>query len=313
MAKNRYYIGADTGASAGKFSIENLDTGEIKRVQYSSMFAYAPEEATDMPKYNGKRYFYGNAAKAHPDTIIDITSYEQNEELGPLSIWSMLKSEGIEVDEVEGIGIGLSFAHIQHGPKFLKKMTKFKVNGEIYDFTNKIVLLPQGAGAKYSIEDQHQILPDAYLIVDGGFLTIDNVDVIDSTLRPENVKGIEGKGMIIVARNIQEFIRTKFNQDIPLKIAKEVLLSKRYVNFALDIDIDLTDEINAFAKSYTEFLIKELKQLHSREFSNYEKIFIVGGLGYYIQTTQKNMEVVKNPEFANADGFRIKAKLIEKV
>jgi len=302
--------GLDFGFGDKKGSRRSKD-GKIKSSKSSSVAAEASLEAEDMPFFEGKRYYLGeDALVSNSSSIIEMTSYDNLEHLSPLFLWKYIEENNLTVETIDKIAVGLSFAHIKNAKKYIKRISKFKINGKEYDLTGKIILVPQGVGAKYTIEKFYDSVPNNYLIIDIGFLTVDSVDVINNTVRPENVSGEQGLGIIKIARNIQEYIADKFNEHISIKEAKEILTEKNF--FLSGKEHDLTNIIDEFSERYTKTLMNYLEKKHEREFKKYRKVFFVGGGAYFIKKNNPIIEVLKKPEYANAIGNLLKIEEEEK-
>jgi len=142
-------LGFDPGYADNKFSFRN-EEGEIVNVKESSIVAEASADASDMPLFEGGRFYMGDMALARSsDDIVEITDYMGLEKFAPLFLWKGLKDNDIDPNSLEYIVTGLSFSQIVKGPDFLKRLSKFKVNSEVYNFSNRVLLTPQGVGAKY--------------------------------------------------------------------------------------------------------------------------------------------------------------------
>lgn len=276
--------------------------GERKQIKFSSIVAEAPLEAFDMPLLEGKRYFMGEEALMRDSKdIVEITSYEKLKQFMPLFIYKVMEILGIKAEDIDYLVTGLSLAQVDLAKDFVKRISKFKINSEVYNFENKITLLPQGVGAKYAIDEYFTEVPKAYLIIDIGFLTIDVVDVINGKVRPENVKGYSNEGVIKIARKLQDYILDTYNELISLKEVKELLETKELVLEGQRFD--LSDYIKEISKTYTEQTIKMFKSRYDREFKKYLKIYFVGGGAYFIDKSISNIiEVVPEPEYYNALG-----------
>jgi len=300
-------LGYDPGFGGNKYSFRD-ENGEIVNKKLSSILAKASSKAEDMPLFEGERFYLGEIAKHYGgDSIIDIDNYLKLEKAGPLFFWQILQTEGWEPENIGKIVMGLSFSQIQKSKDFLKRMTKFRVNGKTYNFEGKMMMTPQGVGAKYAIEHFYKDLPSAYLIIDIGQNTIDAVDVIGGNVRPENVRGFENEGVVKILRGIQGIIAKKFSEKIALQEANEILTSKEF--FFSGETHDLSDEVDNVIKDYTAITISTLKDRFKREFSKYRKIFFVGGGAHYIDTSfSPIVEVPENPEFYNSMGNLIKAE-----
>jgi hypothetical protein len=219
----------------------------------------------------------------------------------PMFLWKTLKENHVDINNLKYIVSGLSFSQISKGPDFIKRLSRFKVNNESLDFRNRILLTPQGVGAKYAIDYYFPDSPSTYLIIDIGLSTIDTVDVINGLVRPENVHGYKDEGIIRIARNLQDYIAERFEEHISLKEVKEILETKSF--FLEGEDYDLSEIIDQFAKSYTEVTLKTLKSRFEREFKKYRKIYFVGGGAHFIdKSLSKVIEVLPDPEYYNSIG-----------
>jgi len=294
-------LGFDPGYSDIKESYRN-ENGEIINRKYSSLVAEASADATDMPLLEGKRYYMGEEALVRgSEEIIELTDYMQLEKTIPLFLYKSIKDNNIDPNQLKYIVSGLSFAQISKGPDFIKRLSKFKINNETFNFSKRVLLAPQAVGAKYAIEYFFPEGPKTYLIIDIGFSTIDIVDVINSVVRRENVHGYKDEGIIRIARNLQNYIAEKFSENVSLKEVKEILETKTF--FLEGEDYDLSDKIEEFSKIYTESTIKTLQERFSREFKKYRKIYFVGGGAYFIDSSiSKVIEILPEPEFYNSIG-----------
>ena len=300
-------IGIDPGFGDIKYAYRG-DNGDIVTGKFSSVVAKASDKATDMPLFEGSRYYIGRTALLRSSNdVIDLLDYQKLEQMIPIFVYETLEKTGFKPEDIDMIGSGLSFAHSEHSSSFIKRLSKFKVNGKVYDFKDKVVLLPQGVGAKYVIDTALSDVPDVYMIVDIGNSTIDTVDVIEGVVRPENVHGFKDEGVVRILRNIQDIIGKKFGEQISLKEAKEVLETNSY--FLEGEDHDLSSEIEVLKTDYTKITLSTLKDRFSREFKKYRKIYFVGGGAYYIDSSvSKVIEVLGQPEYYNAIGNLLRAE-----
>ena len=294
-------IGFDPGFGDDKFAFRN-EKGEIVLKKESSVVAKAPQGAVDMPLFEGERYYLGDIALARgSQEIIELDDYSSLEKTAPLFLWRGLKDYNIDKNTIKKIVTGLSFAQMNHGKSFLKRLSKFKINNETFDFTDKVLITPQGVGAKYAIDHYFPEGPETYLIIDIGMYTIDAVDVISGVVRPENVHGYKDEGVIRIARNIQDHIAEEFQEHVSLKEVKEILQEKSF--FLAGEDYDLSEKIKELSEAYTKATIRNLQERFQREFKKYRRIYFVGGGAHFIDTSiSKAIEVVPKPEFYNAIG-----------
>jgi hypothetical protein len=310
MSKN---LGLDIGYGDVKWAYFE-DNNKIKFGKFSSVVAKAPNEAEDMPIFEKTRWYLGDIAlMVGSSKIVDLEEYLNLQQVSPLLTYKTLKELNLSPEQIGKMGIGLSFAQMERAQDFLNRNKKFTIDGQKYDFTDKLVLVPQGVGAKYALEHFYpEIKNSSYLIIDIGSNTIDVIEVIAGVVRPENVKGYAGKGVIHILRNLQSHIAQEFEESLSIKEVKKVLDDKKFS--IMGDDYDLSDVIKEFAKEYSDVTLKFLKNTYPHQFRKHPAIYIVGGGSHYIDMTnqQKNIKTVENSEYLNAIGNLIKANLEEK-
>jgi len=296
-------IGHDPGYGDIKNSFRD-ESGKIVNFKYSSLVAEAPSTAIDMPIFEKVRYFTGEDALMRSSSdIIEITEYLYLEKFQPIFVWKSLKDHNINKDRLKYIVSGLSFSQMSKGRDFKKRISKFRVNNELFDFKDRVLIVPQAASAKYAIDHFYPDGPSTYLVVDIGQSTIDVADIVNGQVRPENVHGYKDEGIIRIGRNIQDLIAERFKEHVSLKEVKEILETKVY--FLEGKEHDLSQEVAEFSRRYTEITINTLKSRFQREFKKYRKIYFVGGGAHYIDLsadTSGIIEVLPNPEYYNSIG-----------
>lgn len=259
-----------------------------------SIYVEANDDAVDMPLFEGKRYYTGEEALMEDSSnIINIIDYKNHEKYAPLSLYGTLNFLKIKPESISTLYLGLSLSQKEYASSFVKRLSKFKINSDVYDFTDKIKLVPQGVSAKYAIDyyyyqKEHE---QSYAIIDIGQLTVDVATVIAGKIRSENAQGSSNEGIIKIVQRIQEHIAKTFSEIISVKEAQEVLMTKKYNLFG---EYDLSKEIDIFKSEYSKYIASVLKQKYRNIFKKYPKIYIVGGGGYYIdiKTLQKESGVL---------------------
>lgn len=294
-------LGIDIGYGDVKVSFKDR-LGNVTKFKFSSIIAEAPFDAIDMPMLEGRRYFMEEEALMRDSKdIIEIVDYQHLEKFSVMFLWKAIEKLKVSPDEIDFIVTGLSLAQYDNGEKFKKRLSKFKINKETFDFKGKISLLAQGVGAKYAIDKTFNENSMAYLVIDIGFSTIDVVDVINGKVRPENVKGFSNEGIIKIARALQEHIVDNYNEVVSLKEVKEMLVTKTFT--VEGQDFDLSEYILKISKRYTEQTMKTLKIRYQREFKKYSKVYFVGGGAHFIdKSISQIIEVVPEPEYYNSLG-----------
>lgn len=296
------------------------ENNEIAFSKEVSVYAEAPDDAYDMPLFDGRRYYTNEVAlMEESDKIINVTDFKLHEFFSPLSLWSVFERLSLDKNKIDKLVIGLSLEHKKYAKGFVKRMTKFKVNGEVFDFTGKIMLTAQALGAKYAID--HFYYKDnneaTFGVIDIGMLSIDRVISIKGKAREESADGKLNEGVIRIAQKIIEKIGKEYGEVISIKEAQEILLTKTYG----PTGDDLSNYIEKISKEYTYFIVNIINQRYKTMFSKFPTIYFVGGGSYFLDQeiianeTGKGRDKIifpKNAEYYNAIGYLLLAEDIER-
>ena len=307
-------LGLDIGFGDCKVVLGKKDGEIVKKFKFPSMIAITKKlEGVENPnilEYKGNYFMVGDDSKHLPsENFIDLKEYENLEYYAPLLIQHSLKKCGIENSQVELIVTGLSIAQVGNSGYFQNAIEKYTVDGK--EFTNNIIVLPQGAGAKLTMDkygsnfpkEQTEFLGSAsYVICDIGFNTIDLLLINNGLTDPNLFQGIEHSGIMKIAAQVAKLIKEKHNRNISLQEAKDILNTGFYKLRGSKIDY------NADVKKLKEEYLKEILQTVNDRYGNViDKInfLVILGGGSYIfkETSDKFIRVVHNDsEFYNAIG-----------
>lgn len=304
-------LSVDKGFGLDKFAYR--DKEELKYGKIESVIADAPMETEDVPVFEGKKYYIGEEAlMMDPQSIKSMIDYKEMEKFAPLSIWNIVHYIGKSSQEISHLAIGLSLAQQEYARNFVNRVSAFKVGKEAFDFKNRVILVPQGIGAKYAIDHFYYEEGDTptYAIIDIGQLTIDVVTVIKGKVRKENAKGEAHEGIIKIINELKEVIIDKTEGKEFLSI-KEVQQALQEEGLSLYGEIiDLKEDIERLKKDYTKYIVASLKEKYKNIFRKFQKIYFVGGGIYYLdQATMEEtgvpMKLIETPqdaEYYNAIG-----------
>jgi len=315
------YLGLDHGYGGNKFAYRDNEN-KIKFGKKLSVFADAPQDAEDMPLFEGKRYYIGEMALMEDsNSIKNNLDYKDHETMAPLSTWQVLKEENINVNDIKKIGIGLSLAQKDYANQFIKRLSKFTVDNEKFDLKDKIVLIPQAIGAKFAIDHLYEGENSTYAIFDIGQLTVDRVNVINGKVRKENASGAAHDGIIKIIQELQEFIASneEIQEHLSIKEIQEILVSGKYIIYGEEFDF--SEKIEELKTNYTKYLIPMIKKQFNNIFKKYSKIYFVGGGSYYLDKeetmrilglNEKTLIFPDNAEYLNAIGNLLAAEISDK-
>jgi hypothetical protein len=249
------------------------------------------------------------------DRIKNMTDYKEMEKFAPLSVWNVMREEGIPFDKVKYLSIGLSLAQKEHAPSFVKRMSRFSVDGIKFDFKDRIFLVPQGIGAKYAIDELYYKdgggKPN-YAIVDVGQLTVDVVTVVGGKVKRENARGESNEGVIRIINELKEYIaeKTPDNEVLSVKEIQEALIEGKLYRYGEEID--LSEKISELKRDYSRYLGMNLLSRYKNVFRKFKEIYLVGGGAYYVDVNEmaaavksfpaSAIKIPENPEYFNAIG-----------
>jgi hypothetical protein len=305
----------DSGYGVDKYAYRNAE-GQIKYGKVNSAIAEAPIDTQDMPLFEGRRFYLGEIALLEDSSkILDILDYKDHERFAPLSLWHAFEESKVDKENIGCISVGLSLAQYNYQANFVKRLSKFSVNKENFDFTGKLALFPQGVGARYAIDSiYYKDAPDEdknYAIIDIGQLTVDTVTVFGGKARQEAANGTAHQGIVKITQNLQEHIAAdaKLKSVLSMKELQKIIQTGKYLSFGEEYDFSKI--IENFKKEYTLFLLTALRERQKNIFQKIAKIYIIGGGAYYLDRDVmsnfqgipfKSFVITKNSEYLNAIG-----------
>lgn len=306
-------LGIDIGYGSVKCVFGTTD-GDIKNIfKYTSIIAVTSPDLyindNRIFSYRDKHYYVGNDALSMPsDAVIDITEYKNLEYFAPLFLYATIKKIGVTPDIVV---CGLSKAQLHNSGYFKEALQKFAINGEELEFKN-VWVLPQGAGSKLAIDKYGDNFPHQqtefhglmnFVGVDIGFNTLDLFLVTNGKTSPNLFAGIECEGVMKIAQQIQKNIETKYQKQISLHEAKEVLDNGFYK--LRGEKYDLSDLIKITKKEYLENLLKLINERFKDSLDKCDFVFLSGGGSAFFKSSSDGF--IKAPksnyEYYNAIGF----------
>ncbi len=305
-------LGLDIGYSFVKVCVGTGDGQIVKKFKFPSVIGITKHidgvQNDSIVHYDENYYMVGDDAKHLPsDNIINLDSYKNLEYFGPLLLNHAIKLAKLQ--RVDIIVSGLSIAQIQSSGYFQAALEHFVVDGKEYSY--KVLLLPQGAGAKLTYDkygndfpnEQKEYLGDStFCIVDIGFNTLDLVLVSKGQTDPNLFQGIEQHGLMKISVQVAKLINENHQRNLSLPEAREVLDTGVYK--LRGQKYDYTEEIKKLKSEY----LKEIITLVNAKYGNIlDKLefLIIGGGGSYIFNSSSDgfIRVIhKDSEYYNAIG-----------
>lgn len=254
------------------------------------------------------KYFYVGEDALHlpTDSIVDISDYNKLEYFAPLFIY---KTFAMLESTPDILVLGLSIAQIKNSGYYKERIEKYL---DQMGIKCKIFILPQGAIAKLAVDKYGINFPTeninfnknaSYILVDVGFNTLDVCHVINGQTSSNLVIGLEGKGAIVMAEEVQKGIKESYNIDLSISEVKDVLVTS---NFKRRGKIYACDKLVADAKlNYQNMLIEIIEANFGKVLDKVDNLIMVGGGATFFKTEPTSfMQAPKNkPEFYNAIGY----------
>lgn len=235
-------------------------------------------------EFDGEKYYMLDLATRIPKEPIDIMSYEGLKEASPVLVSYFMKK--LKIDRVDELKVGLSMAMHDKKDDYIDYLSE-KLNIE----KNKITLTLQGVGchlaySKYGDDVSKDIQGEKsknYIVCDLGFNTIDVAPVIEGNLSATLVKGMEGKGVCIIANNLISYAKTNNDLNLTIADAKKIIATGSHGKRGKKIDFSST--VNNLVMEYLQHTIKYIEDEFADEIDRMDNLFLVGG-GANIITNQ---------------------------
>ncbi|AUR83106.1 hypothetical protein NVP1031O_124 [Vibrio phage 1.031.O._10N.261.46.F8] len=315
------YIGIDCGFGAvkvcagDKFGINKL---------YKFPSAIAPVTANEHFNDNrailmdGKSYYIGeDALGVESDSIYELIEYKHLEAFSSLILHKIFRDlECDPTNQPKHIVLGLSIAHIDQSGHYKSAIQSY-LNAIGFGET-KLKILPQGAGVKVAYDTYAETFPNPpqdfnsssnFLIADIGFNTLDGLYVMGGKVNPSNVRGIENKGLVVVAAKLNELLSTAYNREYGTKELQKIMddgfIKIRGKRF------DLTEELLNMKRAYLTLVEECLEAEFGKILDKVDYILLSGGGAYYFKDAVASdpfyRATANKSEFYNSIGYYLNA------
>jgi len=313
----RDWVAVDGGFGYFKITYYN-EEGKLSFMKELSVLAQAdPNHKSDkLVEHSGSRYWMGMSALLQPsERIIDIKDYSSLKKHHSILMHNALKKAG-KIERARAgtlnIVIGLSAAHSDDQTAFIKDNQSYVMDGERFTH-NSILFQEQGRGATKALQvalKQSKGAYSSFLVVDGGFNTLDVAQVIidpeDGTYSTASLGAHEGKGFVMVAEQMRSFISNEYKNAISLKEATQIIENGKYV--LRGVPHDLASTIRKMKTAYSKGLTAFLEKKYGEYFDKSPVVFFVGGVSYFIdEKAESNFKVVNQAEYYNSLGYLLQA------
>ena len=248
-----------------------------------------------------KTYVLGPAAlKVSKEFLLDMKTYEDLKAVTPVWISYLLrKYSDVKYDKVI-IGLSLAFSDMSDD------LLKYIQDTLLIEDDNYFMLLPQGVAAKESYQSFGMDLGDMeatktnstklrnYLIIDGGFETLDFACVVQGKASTGAAIGIKDSGVIRISHAICDYVFKNYGFQISLKEAQNVVDTGHLLKRGRDFD--LTEVVDDYSKKYLGYVLNLLEEKYGSYLDQSNGVLVLGGLGYFFEKFKDDPYVVAEIE-----------------
>lgn len=323
----------DAGSGYNKYVYDDCGVYEIKeelsgfaKVEQTSKIN--PENADHILSLDDGQTYYSigeNSIYFGAGSHISTDNYNNLKFMTPYIIKRYLNQLAKEGKEWDLVATGISLAYMDNDKDFKEHICSTLGLPE-----DKLVVIPQGIGAKYcfthygtNIQGNNQMLIKSYLGIDIGYNSTDFFYVVDDKLTGNKITGDEQTGIVVLNKKVKEEaerrLKEKTGDDIILSDAhvKQLLSDKKLVFQSKGID--LTDFINEEIKVYLNNMSKIINEKFKYDMATIQKLVIFGGAGTLLKSNMSAVEEVfdkgfiiipEKPQFYNAVGYCLAAQVL---
>jgi len=305
-------LGLDIGFGDIKVIYGTANGSITKQFKFPSAIGVTKknEHVSDTRIYDYKEHSYyigENASHVPSDNRIDISDYKNLEYYAPLFIYHALQQIGETPDVIVA---GLSKAQINNSGYFKEALQKFSINNTEYVF-DEVYILPQGAGAKLTIDKYGSHFPKeqdeflgttTYVGCDIGFNTLDMFMVTKGKTSPALFEGIEKEGVMKIATLVAKKVKELHGRSIGLHEAKTVIDSGVYK--LRGQNHDFKEFVESVKKEYLKDLLKLIESKYGKILDQCDFISVSGGGSAMFKSTDDGFIRIpqSNHKFYNSIG-----------
>lgn len=297
-------LAIDLGYSNVKVAYYN-ESGILQFDKYISAVAKIdnPIEADDdvLFRLGVDYYIIGTPALKVPRSLLlGLETFEDLKVAYPVWISYLLKKYGGR-ERFDQVIIGLSMAFSDRAQELLD----YLYEELMIDTPNYFTCLPQGLSCKLAYSEygldirenskHNDFRMRNYLILDGGFLTIDTAQVIGQKSSAGGAIGIPNSGVIMIAYDVLDYLYKNYEMRVSIKEAQVIVDSGGKFN-RRGKEYDISDKVCEFVKAYLGNVLKLLEDRFSESLDAIEGILVCGGLSYFFKKYIEDPDVIKEIE-----------------
>jgi hypothetical protein len=295
-------LAVDLGYSSVKIAYYN-EEGVLQFDKYISSVAKLdtkPEQTDDDVVFRlGTDYYIlgPSALKVSRNALLNLENFEDMKVAYPVWISYLLKKYG----KFDKVIIGLSMAFTERANELLKYLYDTLMIQE----ENYFICLPQGLSCKVGYKEFGNDLREVstkndqrlrnYLIVDGGFLTLDVSQVVNGTASAGSTIGVPDTGVIFIARKVMEYLFKEYQMRISSFEAKTIIDNGGEFTRRGRV-LNIGDKIIEFTKEYIKEVLEFLEKNFGDSIDSIEGILVCGGLAYFFKRLIDDPDVIQEIE-----------------
>lgn len=304
-------VAVDVGYGRTKFATEGkVDFFSSYLSFFRDYYTIDFMRSVDVIEVDGISFYVGDKALAVGDQISLIgNDFHGSREWKALLSYAFYQmKDNISNNVIDRLAIGLPLSQFTDKRKAqIRSIKSFrcKINGEDFEFeVDKIIVLPQGAGAILEYSDSEEEIG----IVDIGYYTLDFAYFKDGEINPK-YSSSENSGIFKLYQYVANLLKKKFDISCDTKAIEKIINKKKI--FVEGKEHDLSDDIDNLKYDYCSELVYYIKQHWGTVLKGIQKIMFIGGGSEVIKTflpEKSNYVIPKNPAFANVLGYYKYAK-----
>lgn len=297
-------LSIDLGYSSVKVAYYT-DAGALQFDKYISAVAKIddPMEIDDdiMFKLGVDTYVLGESAlKVSRSLLLPLENFEDMKAVYPVWISYLLKKYG-GANNFEKVIIGLSLAFSDRADELLHSLYQSLM---IPEDSGYFMCLPQGLSCKLAYADYGLNIRSAshsstklanYIVVDGGFLTVDMCAVVASSSSAGSAIGMPNTGIINIAFELVDYLYKEFQLKVSIKEAQQIIDSNGiFTRRARRYDVSAA--VKEFTKKYIGNVLTLLEEKYSEFLDAVDGVVILGGLAYFFQRYLDDPDIISEIE-----------------
>lgn len=297
-------LAIDLGYSSVKVAYYN-EASAIQFDKYISAVAKIddPMEIDDdiMFRLGTDTYVLGESAlKVSRSLLLPLETFEDMKAVYPVWISYLLKRYG-GMENFDKVVIGLSLAFSDRADELLQSLYDVLMIDE--SRRDYFMCLPQGLSCKlaysnYGLNIRSNSFSSTklmnFLIVDGGFLTVDIAAVVASGSSAGSAIGIPN-GVINIAYDVVDYLFREYQMKISIKEAQNIIDSGGvFVRRARKYDI--SQPLKEFTKKYLGNILTLLEERYAEFLDAVDGVVILGGLAYFFQKYSNDADIIAEIE-----------------